>query len=466
MNAGRIVSLVLLLLACPAFAWGDEVCLVPSLAVREEYNSNILLSADPNYVRKDYIATLSPGFEWTDRTERFDFLLSLRLDRHFYSRNDDLNATDQQYSGSVRYAATPLLSISAGAGFQKTSNPSLDAGPLFPGPQPGTLFLIPGSGGGTGGGGSDTGGGGGSTGNSNTAGGSSTSASMTTLPLIASPYQRISSSVSAEYQMTEKTSFTTGYQYGWDSYENPQSRDTTHDAQAGLVVDLGKYLPRVKGRLNAGYSQYLVYGQIVLPDSRTINVAGTIGFSYDVSETWNILVDGGYRRTDTETFVVVPVPIVPTPLGNNINVRERLDDAETAGTGDFSLNYNGQYTSVGLSYVQDFTMAYLASGHRAPAEREALSFTARHQMTRELSVSLTAGYTRYISEHVLTQTSVSVSPLIRYDLSQMSGERDLALEASYEHARLDYLVSGTAYRDLYFIRLTSRFPFCSSSQYK
>jgi len=462
MNAGRIVSLVLLLFAFTAMARGAEICFVPSLAVREEYNSNILLSTDADYVRKDYITTLSPGFEWADRTERLDPMLSLRLDRHLYSRNDELNATDQQYSGSVRYAATPLLSISAGAGYQKTFNPSLDTGPAFPGPQPGMVFSNTSSGGGTGSGGSGTGtGGGGPTGSSNTAGGS-TSASATTLPFAASPFQRINSSVSAGYQLTEQTSFTAGYQYGWDSYENPQYRDTTHDAQAGLVVDLGAYLHRVKGMLNTGYSQYLIYGQNVVPDSRTINVAGTIGFSYDISETWSTHMDGGYRRTDAETFVNQGVPN-GTEL---IVVRERLDNTETAGTGDFSLNYNGQYTSAGLSYVQDFTMAYLASGHRAPAEREALSFTARHQMTRELSVSLTAGYTRYISEHVLTQTSVNLSPLIRYDLFQMSGERDLALEASYEHARIDYTVSGTAYRDLYFIRLTARFPYCSSSQYK
>lgn len=230
-----------------------------------------------------------------------------------------------------------------------------------------------------------------------------------------------------------------------------QYRDRSHDAQAGLVIDLGKDLPRVKGRLNTGYSQYL------LPDFRTINVMGTIGFSYDVSEVWGILVDGGLRRTDSEIFVNQLVPN---------GVKERLDQTEIGGTGHLSLNYKGEYTGAELSYIQDFTMAYLASGHQTPAERKALSFTAQHKITRELSALLTAGYTRYTADRVLTQSNISISPLIRYDLVQMSGERDLALEASYEHTRIDYMASGSAYRDLYFIRLSVRFPYCSSSQYK
>jgi hypothetical protein len=453
MNVRRFVTLVLLMLACPALVWGDEICFVPSLAVNEEYNSNILLATEADNVRKDYITIISPGFEMADRTERFDSLLSLRLDRLQYSRNEELNATNQHYSGSIRYAATPLLNVSAEAGYTKDSNPSLWSATSSSSLPPGTVVPvlpvlpppptpIP------------------TTGNSNTGGGN-TSASMTTLPLVASPVQRISSSVSMDYRMTETTSLSAMYRFGWSSYEIPRYRDTSHDAQAGLVIDLGKYLPRVKGRLNTGYSQYL------LPDLRTINVMGTIGFSYDVSETWSILVDGGLRRTDTEIFVNQLVPYGnQTPPTALISVRERLDHTERGGTGHLSLNYKGEYTGAELSYIQDFTMAYLASGRQAPAERKALSFTVRHQITRELSALLAAGYTTYTSAHVLTQNNVSISPIIRYDLAQMSGERDLALEASYEHTRIDYTASGTAYRDLYFIRLSVRFPYCSSSQYK
>jgi hypothetical protein len=459
MSVRLVVTLVLLLLACPAIVRGDEICFVPSLAVNEQFNTNILLATQAENVRKDYITIPSPGFEMTDRTAQLDSMLSLQLDRLQYSRNEELDATNQHYSGSIRYSATPRLNFSAEAGYTKDSNPSL--GPAT------SSSSLPHTGN------SNTGGGNASastilipiTGDSNTGGGNTTASTSpipttgisntgvgnapasTTLPLIASPVERIWSSASMDYRMTETTSLSAMYRFGWSSYESPQYRDTSHDAEVGFVIDLDKYLPRVKGRLNTGYSQYL------LPNLRTINVMSTIGFSYDVSEAWSILVDGGLRRTDSEiTDIFV--------------VNERQDQIERGGTGRLSLNYKGDYTGAELSYIQDFTMAYLASGRQAPAERKALSFTARHQISREWSALLTAGYTTYTAARVLTQNNVSISPIIRYDLVQMSGERDLALEASYEHTRIDYTAAGTAYRDLYFIRLSVRFPYCSSSQYK
>lgn len=470
MGVRRFVTIVLLLLACPTLVRGNEICYVPSLAVNEQYNSNILLATEGGNVLKDYITIISPGFEMTDRTARLDSLLSVQLDRLNYARNEEFNETNQHYGGSVRYAASPVFSVSVGAGYSKDANPSLQpvnrssslpstgisktgrentSSLTTPASTTGisdtvgvdtasTTILIP------------------STGDSNPSG-SNTSPS-TTLSLVTSPVQRVSSLASMDYQMTETTSLSVMYRFSWSSYEVPQYRDTSHDADAGLVIDLGKYFPRLKGRLNTGYSQYL------LPNLRTINVMGTIGFSYDISETWSILVDGGLRRTDTQITVNQLVP-----SGNQtppISVGEQLDNTEKAGTGNLSLNYKGEYTGANLSYVQDFTMAYLASGRQAPAERKAFSFTARHQFTRELSAFLAAGYTTYTAAHVLTQTNISISPIIRYDIVQWRGERDLALEASYEHTRIDYTAAGTATRDLYFIRLSLSFPYCSSSQYK
>jgi len=492
MSVRTLVTLVLLLLSFPALLWGDEICYVPSLTLNEQYNSNILMATQAGDVREDYITIPSLGFEMTDRTVRLDSVLSLQLDRLHYSRNDELDATNQHYSGSIRYSATTRLNVSVEAGYTKDFNPSLwsltSSSSLPPtgasntggGNAYATTTLIPLAGDSNASGGntststpistppnSNTGGGNTSTSttpipaatNPNT--GIETAPALTTLPLTAWPVERVSSSASMDYRMTEMTSLSAMYRFGWSSYEFPQYRDTSHDAQAGLVIDLGRYLSRVKGRFNTVYSQYL------LPDLRTINVAGTIGFSYDVSETWSILADGGLRRTDSEIFINQLVPNGnQTPPTSFSVVEERLDHIERGGTGHVSLNYKGEYTSGELSYIQDFTMAYLASGYQAPAERKALSFTAQHQITRELSALLTAGYTTYTAARVLTQTNISISPVIRYDLVQISGERDLAIEASYDHTRIDYMALGTAYRDLFFIRLSIRFPYCSSSQYK
>jgi predicted porin len=454
MNVGRFVSFVLLLLVCPALAPGDELCFVPTVAVKEESNSNILLATDGGDVRSDYITTLSPGFQLTDRTERLDSLLSLRLDQLHYTRNKDLNATNQIYSGSIRYAATELLDLSVDASYLKVFNPSLWTGWVYnSGPPPGTVIPViivpppppPG----------DPGGGSGGVG-----GGSNTSTFQNpALPLIAAPVTRIASSMSADYRLTEKTSLMAGYQFGQSYYERPKYHDTSHDANAGIAVDLSAYLPRTQGRLNTGYSQY------ILPNSRTINVMGTIGFSHNLSEMWKIYIDGGIRLTESEIWANVPVPPSQTPPSAYLVVDEHLKD--WGRVGHLSLNYRDEYMGAGLLYTYDFTMASLAQGYQAPAERNALSLTIRYQVTKELSASLGASYSTYrhpvnIAADTFKQDSVSMSPRLRYDLS-----RDLALEASYERSRFNYKALGTdANREVFFIRLTARFPFCSSCQYK
>jgi predicted porin len=273
---------------------------------------------------------------------------------------------------------------------------------------------------------------------------------------VAVPVERITSAVSADYHLTENTMLTAGYRYRWSSYEEPQYRDTSHDIQAGLAADLGKHLPRVKGRLNTSYSRYL------LPDSRTINVKGTIGFSYDVSETWSIFVDGGLRRTDSELFLDEWVPFGPDA---EIKVREQRDNTAWGRVGQLSLNYKGEYTAAELLYIKDLT---LASGLQAATDSDGLSLSARYRITYELSAFLTASYSMFRSDpaqgadHVIRQNNISISPSVRYDLS-----RNLTLEASYERTRINYLASNTeANRHAYFIRLSARFPRCSSSQYK
>jgi len=423
MSIRNFVTLFLFLLACPALVRGNEICFVPNLAVNEQYNNNILLVTNAGNVMNDFITILSPGLDMTDRTARLDSMLSLRLDELYYARNNDLNATNQSYGGSVRYASTPLLNISADANYAKNSNPSLGIGTP--------------------------------SGNQKN-GAESPPAPTQNLHFVSAPVQRITSSASMGYHMTEMTSFSAMYRFTWDSYSEPQYRDKTNEADAGLVIDLGKYLPRVSGRLNTGYTQF------VLPEFTSTNVWGTIGFSYDISEFWHILVDAGLHRTETDTSANLPVFMPPT----SINIIEQLEQTERGSTGQASLKYQKEYTNAELAFNQDFALTYLASGRQAPSVRRAYSFTGQQQITRELSAFVTAMYSTYTVANTITQRNIEISPLIRYELLQWPGERDLALEASYDHMQIDYPVSGRVHRDLVFIRLSLRFPKCSSSQYK
>src|SRR5271157_2998914 len=97
----RYLLVVIVLLSCPLLVWGNEFRLVPSISVKEEYNSNILLSTDSE--KSDFLTTVSPGVEMVNRTDRLDTDLLVRLDRLEYLDNRDVSATNQMYNGKLHY---------------------------------------------------------------------------------------------------------------------------------------------------------------------------------------------------------------------------------------------------------------------------------------------------------------------------------------------------------------------------
>ena len=112
------------------------------------------------------------------------------------------------------------------------------------------------------------------------------------------PWDHFTSSLSVDYQVTEKTVAILSYDYDRDYFEKPgYEDDTSHFVNLGIVYDLGKYLPNVKARINGGYSYYN------FSDDLTNNYTGTVGFSKDFSETWSITVDGGLRYSSSEFSV-------------------------------------------------------------------------------------------------------------------------------------------------------------------
>lgn len=432
MNIRYGIALILLLLVCPVLARAEEFCYVPSLAVREEYNSNIMMDTAAYNVRKDFATIVSPGLQITDKSERLDSQLSLRLDRHQFSNEKDLNATDQSAHGSVQYAETESLKLSAAAGYDKYHYPNLDVTTTAL-PTPGTVVAPPGP--------------------------PSTTPpppppNTTSIDLVAVRLERITSSIAADYQWTELTALRGAYQYNWASYDRPLYRSTSHDVKAGLVTDLSEYLPRMKGRLNTGYSEYL------LPESKTVNVPVTVGFSYDFNERWSILADGGMRRTDSEIFLSE----VPYTSTSYIVVSDRRKSSEWGRTGDVALDYRGASGGAELMYTKDLT---LPTGVRAASERDEVAFSAWFRFTSEISANLKTDYSRYRSDYanssfIVRQSNASLSTAVRYEFA-----RDLALEASYQFIKVDFKASGAkADQQVYFIRLTARFPSCSSSQYK
>ena len=90
MTCLKKVSLVILLLSLTVFCaneiMADEFKLIPSIAVRGEYNDNIFYTADDT--EDDFITTISAGLELIERTERVDLNLSALVSPFFY---DDYN---------------------------------------------------------------------------------------------------------------------------------------------------------------------------------------------------------------------------------------------------------------------------------------------------------------------------------------------------------------------------------------
>ena len=380
----------------PAFVLGDDFSVVPSVSVKEDYNSNILFSSTD--VRKDFITTISPAVEMVDRTGRLDTDLSVHLDRLEYADNQGLSATNQLYNGTLHYLVSPLLSVSAGAGYWRNTNPTLGIG-------------------------------------------------ATGIITAAVPWNHITYSTSADYQFTEKTAGTLSYSNGRDYFDNPQYlSDTTRNAAAGVVYDLGSYSPSLKGRINLGYSYY------AYPNSRIDSVMGTAGISKDINEVWSVQVDGGIRNTWSK--VLIPVQIIGLPL----IITVPLSNEGLGWVGDVSLNYRGELGSGSFTYNRSITPAY---GLNGAAEQNALTLSTQYRFSYELSALFSAGYytltslASRFSAQTINQQTLRINPGVRYEFS-----KDMAIESSYEYDVVDNQASNTkANRQLFSVRFYIQHPF-------
>jgi len=399
MRYSTMLFCMLLLVFFPAFAWGDDFSIVPSISVQEAYNTNIFLTATG--IMKDFITTLSPGVEMVERTGRFDADLTLQLDELEYASYQGLSATNQMYNGSLGYRVSPLFGVSAAAGYMKNSNPTLTLNSVGP------IGIV----------------------------------------TTAVPWNHITYSLSSDYQFTEKTAGTLSYSNGRDYYDNPQYlSDTTRNVMAGLVYDLGKYCPSLKGRLNLGYNYYKY------PDSQIDSITSTVGFSKDLDEIWSIQVDGGISNTWSK--VLIPVQIVGFPVTLTIPV----NNEGLGWVGDASLIYNGELGSGSLTYNRSITPAY---GLNGAAEQNAAAISARYRFSYELSALFSAGYYTLkslpseFSAQTIDQQTFRFNPGVRYEFS-----KDMALESSYEYDVVHNPPSNAKEdRQIFSVRFYMQYPF-------
>ncbi|HUN55794.1 MAG TPA: hypothetical protein VMU29_11620 [Smithella sp.] len=404
----RLIIGMILLILYPSLVLASDFSLIPSISFKEQYNSNILLLTD-SAAKRDYLTTISPGVEMIDHSERFDMDLTARWDQLEYAVNSDIDATNQIYDGKLHYRVNPLFDVSAQAGYTRISNP--------------TLLDI----------------------------------TATGIFMSAVPWDHFTSSLSANYQVTEKTVASLSYGYERDYFERPgYEDDTTHSVNLGVIYDLGKYLPNVKARINGGYSNYN------FSDNRTDNYTGTVGFSKNFSETWSIVVDGGLRYSTSE-FSVIEYEYI-TIFGFQIPIGTIMVPQKNDGWGWIaraSLVYNGEYGNVNFDYTKNVTAAY---GLNGAAEQNAFTLSTQYRLTKEFSILFSAGYytlksdSSEFSAQAINQQTFGVNPGVRYEFT-----KDLFAEASYEYLTVDYPLANyeNTKRDLFSVRLYFQYPFFS-----
>ena len=175
-----------------------------------------------------------------------DLSLSGRLDHRLYSSHSNLNATDQYYEGTGKYAFTPRFNLSGKALYSLDSRPDRDL--------------------------------------------ETTGLSFTNVKR-----QRQNYTLSGDYLLSEKTMTTFSYDYLNDKYDSVSYTDLESNTfNLGFIRDMSIFLESTKARMNMGYAKYN------MPGMKIDNYEATIGIDRALNEKWNIVLDGGARYTIRE----------------------------------------------------------------------------------------------------------------------------------------------------------------------
>lgn len=379
-------------------AYGNEIKFTPFASLKQEYNDNIFLDARGK--KRDFITTLSPGLELSDRSERLEAALTLRIHGILYARNDALNAVDQNFRGKLGYLLTPRTRLSATAAYIHDSRPDRDI-------------------------------------------------ETTGMVLADVKRHRQSYSFAAEYSLTEKTSLAVNYGYDQDDYDNDEFTDLRwHNAGLSLLHNMDSLMRNTRGSLNVGYAHYDFTGSTVG------NISLTLGIDTSLTELWSVQAYAGARHTISEYETLAQVVIPPDVFLIPADQTSR----EWGWVGQLALSYRGETTNGSLSFSSDVKPS---SGQSSGTTiRTGLIAEVRKRFYHELSGALAVSY--YHNESTegaftgqrIDEDVILATPSIRYEFS-----RDMFVEASYRFTKLfDNYDSVEADRNIVFVRFSVQHP--------
>jgi len=392
---GILIWMALLVMILPFSAIADDFKLTPSVGVIEEYNDNLFFSTTNE--DDDFITTIFGGLKLLNRTERLDLNLSAKLDGLLYADNDDLNDVEQFYNVGVGYRITERMGIKVGGGYSEDSRPDRDI-------------------------------------------------TTSGLVLTGVKRKRWQGQVSGDVSLTEKTTADVSYAYLQDKFDNPGFEGYRFNTtNLGFTHDFSEVLPRLIGRVNAGYNHY------TSDDMDLENIYATVGFSRDITEIFNILIDAGYRYSASEFKVPVFVPYPPFLITTNDT------EYDSGFNGEIVVGYTGETTRANISASQRLDPA---SGYNGTSNRTSFVFNVRRRFAEKFSASLYATYylnkadAGQLAVNAIDQATLSIRPGLSYEIID-----NLVLTASYTYTQVKYKVSDTeAERNRVYVQLSYGIP--------
>ena len=303
-KAGLAIWMLILAMILPSGVLADDFKLTPSVGVKEEYTDNLFFNSS-NEV-DDTITTLFGGLDLSNRTERLDLNLNAKVDGLMYAENDDLNDVEQFYKGRISYRITERVRLGANGGYQEDSRPGRDIET--------TGFVFTGV-----------------------------------------KRKRWTGGASGDFTLSETSAATLSYAYQKDKFDKPEYVDYEyHTASLGYTHDFSKVLPRVIGRINAGYAYYNT-------DDTDIEIySATLGFSRAITEIFDFLADAGVRYASSEFKVPGFVPYPP------FFITATDTEYDWGPTGRIVLGYNGEVTRADISASKEIQPASGSNGTVRP----------------------------------------------------------------------------------------------------
>ncbi len=365
------------------------------LSIQEEYNDNIFFTVDEAI--EDYITTLSAGLTMYNYTERANADVTARIEQLYYQdlekldTSEELDATDQFYSGKVNYRFSPRWQAGLRAGFSRDSRPDRD---------------------------------------------------VATTGLVLGTAQRDKLNYGAEtnYYFNENTAATLSYSYEDEEYDADEGEDYDPDEdedydpgeqnefsdmtsdQVGLEFthNLNRHFANtyLKFYLNSGRYKY---------DTVDVTIyAGTFGFVRKISELWSLSMSVGTRYQDTE-FV-------------DIEVTDSTDD-KFGSVWSLGVDYEGEYGQFGLTGSHDIAPS---TGLDGTVERTSLTLKMRYRLAEKSGVGLSAGYfinkadAGQLASEDVDEETWRISPHFKLSIID-----DLYLIARYTYSQIDNRVDDT-----------------------